>query len=115
MFLLFISTENKQTNTTDGSRVLPFDKLKVEIFYPERTENIATKDLATKIAVEMDSCFLTELRDPKKATDDYPSSGEGKFSWEYTKQEEHQARIVIMASNNPSESPFAQLTRQFLE
>ena len=38
----------------DGSRVLPFDKLKAECFYPKITENIATKDLATKMDVEMD-------------------------------------------------------------
>ena len=49
----------------DGSRVLPFDKLKAELLYPERTENIATKALATKMAVEMDSCILNELWDPK--------------------------------------------------
>ena len=70
----------------DGSIVLPFDKLKAEFFYPERTDNIATKALADKIAIEMDCCILTELRDPKKATSDYLSSGEGKFSWGYTHQ-----------------------------
>ena len=96
----------------DGSRVLLFDKLKAELFYPERTENIATKALATKMAVEMASCLLTELRDPNKATSYYLSSGKGKFSWRYTTQEEHQDCIGMMASNDPSESPFAQLTRQ---
>ena len=50
-----------------GYRVLPFDKLKVEWFYPERTENIATKALANNMAVEMASCLLNKLRDPKKA------------------------------------------------
>ena len=54
----------------DGSRVLPFDKLKVELFYPESTENIAINALDTKIDVEMASCLLTELQDPKKATSD---------------------------------------------
>ena len=62
--------------------------------------------------VEIASCLLTELQDPKKATSDYLSSGEGKFSWGYTTQEEHQACIGIMASNDPSESPFAQLAIQ---
>ena len=52
----------------DISRVLPFNKLKAELFYPERTDNIATDDLDTKMDVEMASCLLTELRDPKKAT-----------------------------------------------
>ena len=79
--MLLISTENKQTNATGGSIVLPFDKLKAGFFYPERTENIATKAFATKMAVEMASCLLTEIRDPQKATSDYLSSGEGKFSW----------------------------------
>ena len=96
----------------DRSRLLPFNKLKAELFYPERTENIDTKALATNMAVEMDSFIFTELRDPKKATSDYLSSGEGKFSWGYTTQEEHQSCIGMMASNDPSESPFTQLTRQ---
>ena len=51
LFLLFISTENKQNNDMDGSRVLTFDKLKAEFFYPESTDNISTKALATKMAV----------------------------------------------------------------
>ena len=71
----------------DISRVLPFDKLKAELFYPERTENIATKALATNMDVDMASFLLTELRDPKKATSDYISSGEVKLSWGYTTQE----------------------------
>ena len=111
-FLLFISTENKQTNDMEVSRVLPFDKLKAELFYPERTDNISTKALATNMAVEMDSCILNELRGPKKAASDYLSSGKCKFSWGYTTQEEHQACIGMMAYNDPSESPFAPLTRQ---
>ena len=64
------------------------------------------------MAVDMDSCLLTELWDPKKETYDYLSSGKGKFSWRYTTQEEHQACIGMMASNDPYESPFAQITRQ---
>ena len=80
LFLLFISTENKQTNAMDGSIVLLFNKLTAELFYPEKTENIVTKALATKMAVDMTSSLLTELWDPRKATSDYLSSGDGKFS-----------------------------------
>ena len=112
MFLLFISSYNKQTNAIDGSRVSPFDKLKAELLYPERTDNIATKALDTKIDVEMVSCILTEIQNAKKATSDYISSGEGKFSWGYTTQEQHQACIVMMASKDPSENPLAQVTRK---
>ena len=75
-------------------------------------DNIDTKYLANKMAVEMVIFLLTELRDPKKAkTSDYLSSVEGKFSCGCTTQEEHQACIGMMASNDPSESPFSQLTR----
>ena len=71
----------------DGSILLPFDKLKAELFYPERTENIDTKDLSTKMVLDMASFLLTELRYPKKEKYNYLSSGEGKFSWGYTTQE----------------------------
>ena len=71
----------------EGSRLLPFDKLKTELFYPERTDNITNTALATNMAVEMASCLMTELRDPKKEKSDYLSSGEGKLSWGYTTQE----------------------------
>ena len=95
-----------RTNRTSWAGI----SLKVELFYLERTENIDTKALATKMAVDMASCLLIELLDRKKATSDYLSSGEGKFSWGYTTQEEYQACIGMMAYKDPSESPFAQLT-----
>ena len=64
------------------------------------------------MAIGMASCILNELWYPKKATSDYLYSGEGKFSWGCTTQEEHQYFIGMMASNDPSESPFATFTRQ---
>ena len=64
--------------------------------------------MAVKVAV----CTLQELRDPKKATSDYLSSAEGKFSWGGTTEEEHQACMGKMATNDPAESPFATLTQQ---
>ena len=82
------------------------------MFYPERTDNIATKSLANKMSVYMASFLLNELWDLNKATSDYISSGKGKFRCGYTTQEEHKSCIGIMASNNPSKIPFAQLTRQ---
>ena len=68
----------------DVSILLPYDKLKAEFFHHERTENITTKSLDSKVDVEMAIFLFTELRDPKKATSDYLSSGEVKFSWGYT-------------------------------
>jgi len=36
IFQMQPSTEEKHTNTIDGTEVLPFDKLKVELFYPQK-------------------------------------------------------------------------------
>jgi len=36
---------------------------------------------------------------------------EGKFSWGYTTEEDHNALIGKMATNNFAESPFAMLTQ----
>ena len=91
------SFEEKKTETIDGSKVLPFDILNAELFYPEREENKQTDDLVKKMAVEVANCLLTELRDPKKATSDYFSSKKGEFSWGQTFNEEHEASLGQMA------------------
>ena len=104
--------EKKQTPALDGSKVLPFDQLNAELFYPDRDENKDTTDTATGMAVELAKCMLEELRDPHKATSDYLSSVDGAFSWGQTTDEEHYACIGRMATNDPAESPFAALTRQ---
>ena len=116
---LFISqfilhyTEDKQTTAIDGkSRVLPFDKLNCELFYPTRKENKQTKSLVQKMAKEVGECLLKELRDPKKATSDYLTSKGGVFSWGETSEDEHIMCLGKMATNDPAESPFAGLTRQ---
>ena len=102
----------KQTARLDGSKVLPWDQLCKELFHPTREENIETDDFVKQLAVEIAQCMLEELRDPKKATSDYLSSREGKFSWGQTSHDEHVACIGKMATNDPAESPFASLTRQ---
>jgi len=104
--------EDKITPAVDGSKVLPYDQLNAELFYPDREENKATTTLVEKMAVELAVCMLQELRDPKKATSDYLSSEEGKFSWGETTEDEHQACMGKMATNDPAESPFATLTQQ---
>jgi hypothetical protein len=104
--------EHKQTPAMDGHKVLPFDTLNAELFYPQREENKDTTKLVHDMAVEVAKCLLQEFRDPKKATSDYLSSDGGKFSWGQTTQEEHVAFLGKMATNDPAESPFAGLTRQ---
>jgi hypothetical protein len=104
--------EIRQTPAVDGSKVLPFDRLNAELFYPTREENIATNEMVKVMACEVAECMLDELRDPKKATSDYLSSAGGKFSWGKTTEDEHYACLGKMATNDPAESTFASLTRQ---
>lgn len=85
--------EEKLTPTLDGSKVLPFDLLNAELFYPDRQENKESTECVECMAVEMAQCMLKELTDTTKATSDYLSSGGGQFSWGKTTDEEHLACI----------------------
>ena len=64
------------------------------------------------MAVESSQCLLQELRDPKKAMSDHLSSTDGKFSWGQTTEEEHQACVGKMTTNDAAESSFVALTSQ---
>ena len=104
--------EVKQTPAIDGSKVLPYDQLNAELFYPQRKENAETTDTVILMASEVAEVIVKELRDPKKATSNYLTSVKGKFSWGQTTDEEHFAFLGKMATNDPAETPFASLTRQ---
>ena len=68
--------------------------LKAELFYPSRKEHVATRETVQKMAVGMANCFLQEeLRYPKKARSDYLTSSEGKFSWGFMTDDEHNVLI----------------------
>ena len=103
--------EEKQTNTVDGSKVVPLNQILAELLYPQRKENIATTQFVKQLVVEVAQVVLRELRDVNKATSDYLSSIGGKFSWGQTTDEEHEANIGWMTTNDPAESPFASLTQ----
>ena len=104
--------ERKQTNAIDGSKVLPYDQLNTELFYPVKEVNKATTKTVEIMAVEIAECMLDELRDPKKATSNYLMYADDKFSWGNTSDEEHYACLGKMATKDPAESPFASLTHQ---
>ena len=93
--------------------MLPYDLLRAEVFFPAREENQATNTVCTNMAVELAQTILEELRDPKKATSDYLSSGKGKFGLGETTHKQHVTCIGLMATNDPAESPFAGLSHQF--
>ena len=94
---------------------MPFDQLNAELFYPKRQENKDTTEIVTKLALEVAQCFLEDLCDPTKATSDYLSSAEGKFSWGETTEEEHMACIGKMATNDLAESPIKSRTYTLTE
>lgn len=63
--------EHKQTEAIDGSKVLPFDQLNAELFYPQRQENIETTATVNLMAIEVAETILKELQNPRKDTSDY--------------------------------------------
>ena len=94
------------------TKVVSFDKINCELFYPDCKENQDTTCLVNKMAVEVAQCLLKELRDPKKATSDYLTSEDNEFSWGNTTEDEHKSCLGKIATNDPAEAPFAALTRQ---
>ena len=77
--------EAKESNVVglcnQGDCVLAIDLAKCEVFYPTQTENQQTHDLCVNLAREVATCLLLEVADPKKATSDYLSNGDGRLSW----------------------------------
>ncbi len=105
--------KEKQTNALDGSKVLPFDLLNAEMFYPERQENKDSTPTVIEMAQDVAAPTVKkEIVDPKKAMGDYASVVAGKYSWGETTEAEHLASIGKDATNDPAESPFAALTQQ---
>ena len=105
--------EEKLTNAIDGSKVLPYDQINAEMFYPTRQENKDTAAMVEDMAMNaLAPAIIKECRDPKKALSDYVTSIDGKFSWGQTTDEEHLACIGKNATNDPAESPCPSLTRQ---
>jgi hypothetical protein len=106
--------EEKESNVigscSRGDRVLAIDLAKCEVFYPTRIENQQTHDLCVTLAREVATCLLLEVADPKKATSDYLSKCNGRFSWAMSSTEEKNASIGMRATNDPSESEFATFT-----
>ena len=110
--------EEKESNVVGSysrsDRVLAVDLAKCEVFYPTRYENQQTNDLCVNLAREVATCLMLEVADPKKATSDYLSECDGRFSWSKLTAEEKNATIGNRATNDPSESEFATFTEVHL-
>jgi hypothetical protein len=83
----------------------------LEVDLEEKSNKLAELDIIMA-AQELAPAVIQQIEDPKKALSDYASAVDGKFSWGQTSEDEHIASIGKNATNDPAESPFAQLTRQ---
>ena len=107
--------EEKESNVVGtysrSDRVLAIDLAKCEVFYPTQRENQQTNDLCVDLAREVATCLMLEVADPKKATSDYLSKCDGRFSQSKLIEEEKNATIGMHATTDPSESEFAIFTK----
>ena len=68
--------------------------------------------MAIELSFEAVTCLLIELANGNKATADYLSSADGKFSFINTSDDDHKATLGKVAVNDNAERPFAALTWQ---
>ena len=89
-------------------KILPFDLLRAELFYPVRVENIQSNEMTLKIGTEMARVMALDMEDELKATKDYIL--DGIHSVQNTDEEERQANMGRHASNSLSEACHAHST-----
>ena len=57
------------------------DEAKAEVLYPEHAEYCQTQDFCITLAVELTTCEVLELIDPRKTLSQSLSVKQGKSSW----------------------------------
>ena len=91
-------------------RILPWDQLRAELFYPTRVDIIETHDFCTELACEAASIFRREFRDERKATHKYLSEIHGERSMAEITDQERKDGLGMAAGNCISESGHAAAT-----
>ena len=84
-------------------KVLPWDILRCELFYPTRRDIVQTLPASIELASEAAQVFRREFRDEKKATHKYLSEIEGERSMRNISSKEKEAGLGVAASNCVSE------------
>ncbi len=83
-YLEFMFTEKQSKPVTgcksNDEKILPYDELRAELFYPSRIDIWQTDGLVSHLGEEAATTFLIEFRNISKATLAYLSSISGKFS-----------------------------------
>ena len=113
-YLNYMFTE-KSSHPIGGSRtqddkVLPYDILIAELFYPVRNENRQTHNLSIRLGELIADTMLIELRDKSKNTWEYLSSCDGRYSKKNITENDRQETMGIMSHNSISESNHAAAT-----
>jgi hypothetical protein len=113
-YLDFMFTEKQSKRISrsqlENDKVLPYNKLSAEIFYPTRINIRQTKSVSCLLAEEAASTFLAEFRDTSKATASYLSSIGGKYSASSVSAEDRIACLNKDSSNSIAESNHASST-----
>ena len=107
--------ENKKSNAV-GSRkeeekVLPFHKLKDQLFYPDRVDIMQTNEFAAELASEAAAIFRREFRDTSKATATYLNDVNGERCMNKVSEKERKDGLGVSASNCISESLHGMVTQ----
>ena len=82
-----------------------------ELFNPSRPENKKTSKLAEELAKVIALVMIKEFHDKRKVTHQLVSKLSGKYSWDETTDEEHEASKGVSTNNDKAETPFSQLSR----
>ena len=93
-------------------QVVPDAELRKELFSPESEGNQDTDDMTQNLGSIAADTLLVELRGERKATVDYLSSSDGKFSWKNTLGDIQEAGFQKIATNDPTESSFSGTIQQ---
>jgi len=91
-------------------RVLAIDEALAEVFWPTLDSNRETTELCIELARGIATTILLELEDTSKATHNYLSAVDGKWSQKLLSAEEMEASLGVRANNDPSESGFSTMT-----
>ena len=83
-------------------KILPWDLLRAELFYPVHVKNIQSNEMTLKIGTEMVRVMALDMEDELKATKDYILDGVN--SVKNTDEEERQANMGRRGSNSLFES-----------
>ena len=103
-------TSSRVVNSKLVEKVLPWDMLRSELFYPTRLDIVESTNYSVELASEAASIFCIEFRDEKKATAKYLSAIGGSKSMKKITEEECNAGLGVDASNSISESLHAAAT-----